>query len=233
MVAKPAIVWKGAHPANFEPGRGGLALEGVVIHVMEGTMAGCIAWFNDPAAQASTHYAVGKDGGIVQFVQLADAPYGHGAVEVGYEQAPALLRENWGLNPNRWLVGIEHEGWSGEAMTAAQFDASTRLTAWLFAEVFAKGTATDVAADRGHILRHGEISPRSRARCPGYPEETLTRYVARVRELLVGSATRPPDQAERLRAYEDALTMQAAALDEIALRVTLQAKHLRALVKGG
>jgi hypothetical protein len=236
VVARPAITWAGAHPANFERGRGGVALEGVVLHVMEGTLAGCTAWFNDPAARASTHFAVGKDGAIVQYVDLADTAYAHGAVEVASAGAPRLLRENAGINPNRFLVGIEHEGWSGRGdMTPAMFASSTSLTAWLFAAVFAREGATGVRVDREHILRHGEISPRSRTRCPGYPETTITRYVERVAALVgqaaAGAPAPAPESSEltaRLRRLEDALTLQATALEELATRAGLQAANLRA-----
>ena len=235
MVERPAITWKGAHAGNYTLGRGGYALEFVVVHIMEGTLEGCAAWFNDPRARASTHFGVGKDGRIWQFVDLADTAYAHGAVEVAREGAPVVLRENWGTNPNVLGIGIEHEGFSGEAMTAAQFDASTRLSAWLFATVLLSGGASNVAPDRGHILRHGEISPLSRARCPGYPEVFFTRYVARLRELLGGMppAVRETHASQRMRALEDALTVQAMALDDLAVCATIQAANLRALVFAG
>ena len=241
MVAKPAIQWHAAHPANLTKGRGGYALEFLVLHIMEGTLAGCAAWFGNPAARASTHFGVGMDGRILQFVDLADTAYAHGAVEVARDAAPRVLRENWGVNPNQLGVGIEHEGMSGDAMTEAQFDASTRLATWLFATELLPGGASGVAVDREHVLRHGEISPRSRTRCPGYPEETFSRYVARVRALLAAPVAPPAPlpvppvspESVRQRALIDALTVQAAALDDLAARVTIQAANLRRLVQSG
>lgn len=232
-IEQPAITWKGAHAENYQSGRGGYALEFLVLHIMEGSLDGCAAWFNDPAARASTHYGVGKDGRIFQFVKLADMPFAHGSVEVAQADAPAVLRVNWGVNPNNLGVGIEHEGFSGEALTPAQFEASARLAAWLFVTVLLPGGASDVAIDRAHILRHGEISPRTRSRCPGFPEETFSRYIARVQELARGSATvsTPRAGVPSLKAYQDALTMQAAALDELAARATVQAANLRALLR--
>ncbi|MGH2584240.1 MAG: N-acetylmuramoyl-L-alanine amidase [Dehalococcoidia bacterium] len=234
---RPEITWIGAHPDNFERGRDGVAFEAIVVHIAEGSLAGIDSWFNDPRARASTHFAVGKGGAIHQYIDLADTAYGHGAIEPGY--TARLIDENRrqdgvAISPNRWAVGIEHEGRSGDAMTRPQFDASTRLAAWLFAAVLIPGGATGVAIDRDHVLRHGEISPRSRARCPGYTEEALREYVARVRELVHGAPAAPdPRMAARLRILEDALTVQAAALDDLAARAAIQAANLRRLVQSG
>lgn len=243
VVEKPAIQWVGAHPANFERGHDGLAWEAVVLHVAEGTMAGIDTWFNEPNARASTHFAVGRDGAVHQYVSLADTAYGHGAIEPGYTATliDANRRADGGArNPNTWAIGVEHEGKSGDAMSPAQFEASTGLVAWLFATALLPGGASDVRIDRDHILRHAEISPRTRARCPGYPEETLARYVARVREVVEGPVQpprpAPPAQPSPAEAYarrlQDALTVQAAALDDLAARATIQAANLRAAVRG-
>jgi len=236
VVERPNITWIGAHPDNYEQGRGGVALEAIVVHIAEGSLAGIDSWFNDPRARASTHFAVGKDGGIHQYVDLADTAYGHGTIEPGY--TARLIDDNRGrdgvaISPNRWAVGIEHEGRSGDTLTRPQFDASTRLAAWLFAAVLIPGGATGVAIDRDHVLRHGEISPRSRARCPGYTEDALREYAVRVRELVHGTPARPdPGVTARLRALEDALTVQATALDDLAARASIQAANLRRRLQG-
>jgi hypothetical protein len=173
-------------------------------------------------------------------VDLADTAYAHGAIEVERDSAPRVLRENWGVNPNRLGVGIEHEGMSGDLMTEAQFDASTRLAAWLFATELSPAARAAWPWTGAHPP-HGEISPRSRARCPGYPEETFIRYVARVRALLaapVAPPALPPvpplnPEAMHQRTLIDAITVQAAALDELAARAAIQAANLRRLVQSG
>lgn len=244
-VEQPSIVWKGAATENRRQRYPNIAPEGLVLHIMEGTLEGCASWFNTPPAgrppgsgPSSTHFGVGKDGRIWQFVALGDAAYAHGSVETPEPQATRLVRENWGVNPNDFLIGIEHEGKSGDAMTALQFDASTRLAAWLFATVLLPGGASGVAVDRDHVLRHGEISPRTRSGCPGYPEQTIAAYINRVRELLESAPPAPPvDPHAECKARQaqllDALTLQAAALDEIAARATIQAANLRRVVTAG
>lgn len=227
-VQKPAITWRGASPANITAGRGGYALEFLVLHIMEGSLEGCAVWFNDPAARASTHFGVGKDGRIFQFVDLADQPFAHGAVEVDQAHAPAVIRANWGVNPNRLGVGIEHEGFSGDVMTAAQFEASTRLAAWLFDSQILPGVATDVAVDRAHVLRHGEISPSSRPKCPGFTEAAISAYIARVKALVEGVA--PPPVIDRLRPLQDVVTLQSRSLRQTAAALTIQANNLDAAI---
>jgi N-acetylmuramoyl-L-alanine amidase len=233
VVQRPTISWRPGNQANCYPDRRGYALEGVVLHIMDGTMAGTAAWFADPRARAGTHFGVGRDGRIEQYFSLDVGPFAHGSVEQG--AVARLLAENPGVNPNFYLVGIEHEGRGGDALTEAQFDVSTRLTAWLFQDVLLPGHASGVEVDRDHILRHAEISPRSRPNCPGWPEAVLTAYVARVRALLgrdqpASVQPPPPAPAVDITALLDALTLQAAALDEIAARATIQARNLRTVV---
>lgn len=206
MIDRPAVLWKGAHAGNFTQGRGGVALEAIVIHIAEGPLGAIDAWFNDARAKASTHFAVSKAGRIHQYVKLADMPYANGSIEPGY--TAKLIDENAGINPNQWTVSIEHEGFTGEQMTPAMFDASTWLSAWLFETDLFSGGATGVAVDRKHVLGHRDISPRSRPRCPGYPESFFGRYIDRVQTLLAPALPPFVDPRDALLVrYRDALTV--------------------------
>jgi N-acetylmuramoyl-L-alanine amidase len=213
---------------NFDRPRGGVRPEAVVLHIAEGTLAGMDAWFNNPAAGVSVHFGVGKDGRVHQYVSVDDTAFGNGVVEQG--NTARLIRENAGINPNAWTCSIEHEGFTGETLTPEQWEASTRLTAWLFSAHLLAGGATGVAVDRDHILRHADISPRTRSRCPGWPEPYHEGYIARVQRLLA-------PEPDRTRELLDALTAQATALDEAALRAEhdavrfhMQAANLREIV---
>lgn len=239
MVAKPNIVWKGSHEKNRRPREAGIAPEGLVLHIAEGSMEGMASWFANPIAQVSAHFGVGKDGRVWQFVDLKDAGFTHGKTKAWGEPTASIVLSQPDLNPNDYLLGIEHEGKSGDVMTSAQFDASTRLAAWLFETVLLVSGATGVAVDRNHIIRHGEIAPLTRSRCPGYPEQTLTAYVTEVKRLLTPQTPPAPpvDPHAVCRAREqrlvDALTLQAAALDDVAARAQIQAANLRGVVTGG
>jgi N-acetylmuramoyl-L-alanine amidase len=153
------------------------APQALVLHIMGGTLAGTDAWFNDSRAQVSAHFGVGKDGVIHQYIYEQNAAWANGIIEPG-ATAPILLANNW-QNPNLYTLSIEHEGQSGDAMTAAQFTASTNLAAYLFSTFM-----PTIPIDRAHVLRHGEISPVTRAGCPGYLESGMVGYTATVKTLV-------------------------------------------------
>lgn len=242
MVTRPGIIWVGAHPANFERGRGDTKLEAVVWHLTEGGMPG--PWFNDPRARASTNFGVSKSGRTEAYVALADTAFAHGSVEVAYQDARPLLRDNWGINPNLWAASIEFEGTSadvqaGRVPTPEQEAAAVRLTAWLFQDVLLRSGAGGVAIDRQHILMHRDISPRSR-RCPVWGEEVQERMISRVQSLLAERPAPPALEQTRTRTLEDALTVQAIDLEQRADQFTtyaaalrIQAANLRRLLLAG
>lgn len=160
-------------PNGFASSRGGAKVKWVVVHVAAGFYEGTIAWFNDRRAQANSHYLVGLDGRVCQFV---DEKWS------AWHSFPA----------NEESVGIEHvdnlkngsPGW----MSAAEFEASARLTAYLL-----KKYGLTTAA----IKRHNEVGNTSH-NCPG-PYFPMDRYKARVAEILKGGAvqpTKPPAQTK-------------------------------------
>ncbi|MCB0191045.1 MAG: N-acetylmuramoyl-L-alanine amidase [Anaerolineae bacterium] len=66
--AKPSIRWVGS--PNFNNRRRPDDITAVVIHsTANSSLSGVISWFNNPSAQVSAHYSIGKDGEIVQHVQ--------------------------------------------------------------------------------------------------------------------------------------------------------------------
>lgn len=195
-VTKPDMKYVGS---PFFSSREGTSPEAIVLHIAEGTLAGVDSWFNNPAAEVSAHFCVGKTGEIHQYIYLENAAWANGKIEAGY--TAALIDENGGMNPNRWTVSIEHEGFYAQEPTADQFEASAQLSAWLFDSLLLTGGATDVAIDRKHILRHADISPKNKGRCPGWSDLTIARYIARVREIVAG----PPSVDPRLIQARDLL----------------------------
>lgn len=84
---------------------------GVVLHIEQGSDASCQAWFQNPASQVSAHFSVSKTGAISQYVDTCDAAW-----------AEAAGNASW--------LSIEHEGLSGDQLTAAQIQADARILAW-------------------------------------------------------------------------------------------------------
>ena len=95
------INWSGRSAAD--------SIDALVLHVTgAGTCPGMRSWFNNPAASASAHFGVCKDGSIEQYVEVGDVSW-----NAGFLNRPDLsnpLVAYWasnGINPNRRIVGIE------------------------------------------------------------------------------------------------------------------------------
>ncbi len=171
-----AATWKGAHPRNFSRGRAGYRPEAIVIHIMDGSLVGTDAWFNDADSQVSAHYGVGKSGQLHQYVKEMDSAH----------HAGTIIRPTWPLlkeraNPNFYTLGIEHEGFGGrgEQWPAAMLQASLALVREL-------AHRWDIPLDDRHIIPHRMI----RANKPHCPGIDMAAYL----EPLAGSG-RPPAPA--------------------------------------
>ena len=91
----PAITWVGAPNFNRRPNRNDI--HAIVIHATANTtLEGVISWFNNPDAQVSAHYTIGKDGRIVQHVRDHDRAWHAGGSE--WRGVP---------NVNNYGLGIE------------------------------------------------------------------------------------------------------------------------------
>jgi N-acetyl-anhydromuramyl-L-alanine amidase AmpD len=129
----PAYQWI---PSPNFGSREGDAIHYVIIHDIEGTMAGAISVFKNPANEVSAHYIVrSHDGHIVKMVLERDDAWhcGHG----------------WF---NRHSIGIEHEGFAnkkdgGGYYTNTLYEASAALTCSL-------AVRYNIPVDRKHIFGH-------------------------------------------------------------------------------
>lgn len=169
---KPPIKWIGSpfygYPRGTK-GRNGHKVIAIVNHIMEGTLEGTDAWFNqEESGGVSSHFGVGKDGEIHQYVGLGDVA----------RHAGKVREPNWNLlipdvNPNWYTIGIEHEGFSGEEMPEEQYQATLALHKWLI-EVFG------LEANRDTIIGHNRINSVDKGGCPGpgFPWERLFKDLA-------------------------------------------------------
>jgi len=213
-LTRPPMTQVPGHPNNRYLTRNGYRPEAVCVHTMAGTLAACDSWFANPASKAGTHFGVGRIGEIHQYHPVATAPFANGVIEAGY--TAALIDQNPGANPNWLTVSIEHDDLgNGSPPTAAQFEASAQLSAWLCAVVLPE-MGSLVPVDRAHVLSHSDISPLSRPRCNGWGEARMAAYIARINAIIAGAQPQPEPTPvpTREREYLDALTVQAAALDQ-------------------
>src|SRR5713101_3447319 len=166
------IEWLGS--PNKESGRRGLRVDAIVVHIMDGTLAGTDAWFANPASDVSAHYGIGTGGQIHQYVAESDTAW----------HAGRRSRPTWRLirptpNPNFYTIGIEHEGRADTPWSEAMLAAGTQLAAEIC-------NRWSIPVDRDHLIGHREIYALKS--CPGSWVK-LDDWVRRVRRAVLAPAT--------------------------------------------
>lgn len=127
----------------------------IVDHITGGGYPGCRTWLCNPAAKSSAHYIVARSGEVVQLVKDEDTAWHAGIVN----------KPNWDLynrlqfNPNRWTIGIEHEGYDG-TLTDEQYQATLELHRTLIEKY-------NIPIDTEHIVGHYRVDSVNRPYCPG------------------------------------------------------------------
>ena len=155
--------------------RAGYAPKYIVLH---GTAGGSSAqniayYFQKSDVAASTHFVIGQDGVIVQCVPTTLAAWGNGVLTAGH--APYLPE---GVNPNLYTISIEHVKPSldnSDQLTDAQQEASFKVIDILCSYHSIPRHSGDAS---GGIIRHADIDPVNRSRCPGpYPFNALWQFL--------------------------------------------------------
>ena len=141
---------------NFTSGRGGFKIIGICNHITTGTASSALNWFQDPQAKASCHFLVCKDGSIIQLVGESNQSWCQGIIN---KPTAKIYFDNNSENPNKYLIGIEHEGTDG-TLTDAQYKATLELHLYLIKKY-------SIIIDRDHILGHYQLDSVTRAYCPG------------------------------------------------------------------
>jgi hypothetical protein len=158
----PGAIWNAACTCNYRVGRTS-AITNIVIHVTQGSYAGTISWFKDPAAQVSAHYVIrSSDGQITQMVAEKDTAW-------------------HARDANPYSIGIEHEGFVDQPswFTDAMYRASAALTKNI-------AERRGIPKDRAHIKGHSEM-PGNDHTDPG-PNWNWTYYM----QLVNGGNPNPP-----------------------------------------
>lgn len=137
MGSKPETAWIKAHERNYsEAGRGARQIDGIIIHVTQGSWSGAINWFRNKDALVSAHYVIrSSDGKIAQCVSDEDIAYHAG---------------NWSYNKR--TIGIEHEGYVDDPkwFTTEMFRSSAWLAAYLCHRY-------NIDPNRGWIIGHYQV----------------------------------------------------------------------------
>jgi len=165
--------WVGPTPNRTTGGM--VESRGLVIHIMQGSYDGSIAWGKNPASSVSFHFATRGDGHIGQLVDTADA---------AWTQA----------NGNGHWISVENEGYSGTRLTDGQVDAVARIYARGVQEYGWPLQITDSPTGRGlgwHGM--GGTAWGGHFDCPGEPIKAQRgEILARATAILAGHEE--PDQ---------------------------------------
>jgi N-acetyl-anhydromuramyl-L-alanine amidase AmpD len=156
----------------------------IVCHITEGGYDGAVSWLANPEARVSAHFVVARDGRVTQLVDIADTAWANGTSPAqsnplwnGHATLQAVRERN--INANLYTVSIEHEGRFAEskgALPPAQLEATIALISHIRAEV-RRIYGQEIPLTRQNIVGHSEITPRSRANCPGsaFPFDEIIR----------------------------------------------------------
>lgn len=155
-----------------------------VLHIAQGGYQSSIDYM--AGAGVSSHFIIARDGRCSQMVDTDDSAWGNGAayietqaqaIKAGFVwKGPGwycphdhLITPRWGVmqtnhsNANRTTISIEHEGYTGQALTEAMIATQTDLLQWL-AQVH---PTLFPYVPNETLVAHGAIDPTDKAFCPG------------------------------------------------------------------
>lgn len=179
---------------NFTSGRKIYKPEAVVIHIMEGSLAGTDSWFKSPASNVSAHYGIGKTGEVHQYVKETDTAWHAGRVNNPSWQLIKPGGNGHFINPNYYTIGIEHEGNESSDWTEDMYNSSSEMIKSICSR-------WNIPIDRNHIIGHHEIY--SLKTCPGHKVD-LNKLIAIATNTPIAVA--PPNGINKTEAPGNAIT---------------------------
>lgn len=171
MVGSSLAVWRGS--PNHYAGRNGYTVDHITLHIMVGTLAGTDACFQQASFRAASHYGVGWDGLIYQWVD-----------ELNGSWADANMASDCSG------VTIEHAGGLASVpVTEAEIEASAKLCA----DIARRYGWTKLWHDglNGNVYLHREIPGTDHYGCPDNTVNGLPvqRILDRANQILSGTTT--------------------------------------------
>lgn len=169
---------------------GGRVVEAIVNHIGQGTSASNMSYLT--TGPVSCNYFIHENGTIYEFVPPEHSAWTNGDVNKPDMSNPLIAKwVNNGWNPNVRTITIEHGGYSknnkGGSLNPAQWDATTRLQAWLCYKF-------NLPVDRTHILGHFQINGVDRPYCPGWSQQEWGTLLNNIRTFM--DLERPQPQPE-------------------------------------
>ncbi|QHT60677.1 N-acetylmuramoyl-L-alanine amidase [Paenibacillus lycopersici] len=142
----------------------------IVNHISAGTLSSMDNWFRNPAAEASSHFGIGRDGTIHQYVRLENAAWTQGLTADAIPRATAPIIRQMGVNPNLYCISKEHEGYGSNGgdgtLTEPQFWASVWLDKYIQSEV-ERNWRYRIIFGPQTVIGHFQVDPIRKPFCPG------------------------------------------------------------------
>tara|TARA_R100000781_G_scaffold3911_4_gene5184 strand:- start:3185 stop:3862 length:678 start_codon:yes stop_codon:yes gene_type:complete len=174
----------------------------VINHIMQGYARTMIDWATNNSVQKSAHFIIDREGNITQTVSIY-SPAWH---------AGRTAKESWksfpGGNPNKYTVGIEHEGFSVDpgygydyiydgSWPEAMMDASAKVHKWILGEL-------GLEANDQTVIGHFETDAVSRANDPG-PQWSREDLLSRINGGGGSSSSQPSVSSDELASIKERL----------------------------
>lgn len=155
---------------NFKIGRNGYTPQIICLHIMSGSLAGTDSWFATTTSQVSSHYGVGLNGEIHQYVDESNTAWTQG-LKVPPINRPTFKLYKEASNPNNYCISIEHEGQDLSKAPIEQLNASVEL-------IKAIAGRYGIPIDRDHVIGHYEVDPVRKPNCPATDKTIIDRIIA-------------------------------------------------------
>jgi len=119
---------------------------GIILHTMDGYLAGTDAWFTRPTTKSSTHYGIGLNGEIHQYVDEKYTSYANGLYAI-----------------NQTFITIEFED-NKQPGSVKRTPEQLQSGANLIKDIC---QSWNILINRNNIRGHREVNPGSAKTCPG------------------------------------------------------------------
>ncbi len=198
---------------NHWTGRKGYSPDMICMHIVEGSVASAVNWFQNPSSQVSSHFIIGKDGRIVQMVKLSDGAWCNGDRK---NPTAKLVINREGINPNSYTYSIEHEGYSYKdgsgALTEKQYQATLHVCK-LIIDDMKNSYGINFIIDRDHLIGHYEINSIDKINCPGLDKGKNFPFDRLLADLKVWKEPYPFEINEEVYALEAVILEETAGYD--------------------
>lgn len=165
----------------------------IVNHISVGSMGSMYNTFLNKGNRASSHYGVGRDGSIAQYVPMGQAAWTQGKIQ----DPKAPIIKQLGGDPNKYAVSIEHEGYAGNGLDGDLTEVQFYSTCWLHKHI---QTGVEliygvrIPLNSHQVIGHFQIDSKGKPYCPG-PKFPWARLYS---ELAIADTMTLPEYEERL-----------------------------------